>query len=109
LHRYITALQGEFVVLGALNDNSEGPQKYIPATDDEPAIYGKKRKLLTEEEKIEAARRNVTSKGSGGNQTRAAGNPAVVSLDEFRDFEYVVLETSKENPVGLYKLNAVYP
>ena len=80
---------------------AEGPQKFIPATEDSPPIYGKKRKLLTaEEEKLRAARRNVTA-GGGGGGGGGGGNPAVVSLDTFREFDYFVLESSKANPEGV--------
>ena len=77
-----TALREQYVVLGALNDYTEGPQKYVPAGDE-----GTKRRLLIEGEKAETERQNVT-------------NPEVMSLDDFRSraFDYVVLESSKENP-----------
>jgi hypothetical protein len=88
------ALAGEFVVLAALDANTEGPQKYVPPE-------GTGRKLLTvEETRREAARRNVT--GTGGARGDAA-SPAVMSLDAFRSraFDYFVLETSGASPSAM--------
>ena len=104
-----TELQGEFVSLGALNDNTGGPQKFIPATATSDPVYGKKKKRrrglfsssggdveeeaeYTEEEqeaaKAEALRRNVT-------QTKTLKTPpGVVFLNKFREFEYAVIESS---------------